>query len=266
MARLEGRALEHELSGDRRYGGRAVRMKTKHGFQWDKSRAAAIARSTMKPLAKQFTSSLEQHDFRVLKADCPAKCAGNKKAKPISVDLVLREQSSGQMTICETKWSRDGAQRALMKAESEMGKLRSLIAGSRPTWLTKDGRLDGELELPCKLAAFGLGPTDWRCNFEGRSFGGALGQAPVKRKRARGDEESARDPEKRAASRALAEAKRKGQRSRRQSVKRRPSGASNWAPNRCAGCAYKDGKKQAKNGVGTHMVFGFQLQYVYCKI
>lgn len=236
---MEGRALEHELAKDCRFDGRAVRMKIKGHFKWVKSRDAAIARSTMKPLAIQFTSSLEEHNFQVLKADCPAK-SRDKGAQPKSVDLVLRERGSEQMVICEVKWSRKGAQQALLAAASDVEELKQLIAGTCPTWLTKSGRLGRELEQPCKVAAFGLGPTTWRCNFEDKCFGGALGQVPEEKKRARGDEESARDPVKRAASRALAEAKRKGRRSRRQAVKRRPSGASNWAANRCCGCAYKE--------------------------
>ena len=137
--------------------------------------------------------------------------------------------------ILSSARSRDGAQKALQKAEQDAKKLHGLLAGKSPKWVC-GGRLGRDLPS-CKVAALGVGFTSWKCNIGARLREGKLSDEPVVRKRASGSDRN-RDPAKRAASRAAAEAKRKGVRKRPQSLKRRPSGK--WHDYQCSGCAYKD--------------------------
>ena len=103
QSQLEGRALEHELAKDTRYGGRAVRMKGPGGFYWNTSQAAACARATMKPLAKKLVAGLCQQGLTLTKADVQARCPNSPKT--IAIDAVLMDNASNRMILAEVKWS-----------------------------------------------------------------------------------------------------------------------------------------------------------------
>lgn len=193
----------------------------------------------MRLVAQQFLDGVAEHGLRLVKADCQARCSG-KDTPTTAIDAAFEQDESDELVLSELKWSQSGAQTALDKAEADLEKLRLLLAGPKPKWLLKGGGLGRPLPLPCQLAAFGLGPTTWKCRWQGALLQGSLGTAPPRSKRRSGGE-TGRDPGKRAISRARVEAKRAGKRKRSQPqrVMHRPSGAPNWPKHSCAGCAYK---------------------------
>jgi len=133
--------------------------------------------------------------------------------------------------------SRGGAQKALQKAEKDVSKLHGLLAGRSPKWVC--GERLGRALPTCQVAAVGVGFTSWKCSIGASLREGKLSDELVVRKRASGSDRN-RDPAKRAASRAAAEAKRNGIRKRLQTLKRRPSGRpGKWRDYQCCGCAYK---------------------------
>ena len=125
-ARLEGRALEHELAKQR---GLAIRMFDGVANEWVLVQGAEAReiRLEMRARAKELTAALAAEGLLVQAADRPVVVGGVRK----SVDLRVWSTADGAEALVEVKWSRGLLSQALLKAEESLPWLKQACGEGR---------------------------------------------------------------------------------------------------------------------------------------
>ena len=154
--RLEGRALEHALAGDK---GPFVRMFDVATGKWVvvKTEVAKTARRYMAGRAKELLQQLCEKGFFCSSADVPvtlhAQDAGTH-GKQISVDVHLWCQGKGEHALVEVKWGRRDFKKVQAKAKGCIPKLKA--ASLRGRWSRSDRRIAASL-----VGALSVSPSTW---------------------------------------------------------------------------------------------------------
>jgi hypothetical protein len=144
-ARLEGRALEHALAGDR---GSSVRMYDERAKRWVQVRTlvAKAAMLYMRCRAKVLVAQLLERGFACKSADVPAtlhKQDAGKYGKSISVDLRLHCKAKAGGALVEVKWTRGRKADAVRRVRGCIPKLKA--ASLRGRWNGSDRRISAAL-------------------------------------------------------------------------------------------------------------------------
>ena len=100
--RLEGRALEHALSGSRSHG---IRMCSPQGtWQVLATNSARVIKREMKARAKILLHELDEQGFSKVGADAPVRPRGTFDRLK-SIDLILRSRALKEDALIEVKWT-----------------------------------------------------------------------------------------------------------------------------------------------------------------
>jgi len=151
-ARLEGRALEHTLAGDRCVG---IRMKDSSG-RWHlvNTPQSREIRREMKSRVESLLAELIEQGFTKLSADSPARLGGDH-LEPQSVDLVLRGDALEETALLEVKWTRQSMRVAHNQGVLKLPVLKQCCIGGR--WLRS------RKEIKAKLyGVLVVGPSRWQ--------------------------------------------------------------------------------------------------------
>ena len=150
-ARLEGRALEDTLAGDRSH---RIRMKDDRTrvFRWVGGVEAAEIRKYMAARFSQVKEEMAQHGLTIQDGDCPVRIKGARR----SVDARLWSSFHGANALVEAKWTRGLARDAMAEGEKSLPMLRD--ACSEGVWLRSRAKVKASV-----VGVLVVKPSSWRC-------------------------------------------------------------------------------------------------------
>jgi hypothetical protein len=147
--RLEGRALEHALAGDRRT---SIRMYDERSGEWVSvaTQVAKTALTQMRRRSKDLVQQLQERGF---------VCSGGDKAVTVdgstmSVDLYMQCASRGGWALVEVKWGRKDFKACVRRAKGCIPKLKA--AAARGRWLSSRKVVAASI-----VGALAVSPETW---------------------------------------------------------------------------------------------------------
>lgn len=154
VPRLEGRALEHAMSG---FGGHAVRMCDDED-NWVKvaDSRAKLAMACMKKRAATLKEELKSAGLAVQGADRSVRVNGTT----VSVDLRVWVKEHNTEALLEMKWTRQSLDVALFSGLKKLETLKQATADGK--WLQINGK-PGKTVRAAGVGVLAVGPRAWKC-------------------------------------------------------------------------------------------------------
>jgi len=155
VPRLEGRALEHAMSG---FGGHSIRMYDDEAQTWVKVAdiRAKLAMACMQKRAATLRDELKSAGLAVQGADRSVRVNGTT----VSVDLRVWVKERSMEALLEMKWTRQSLDVALSAGLKKVETLKQASVDGK--WLQSNGK-PGKTVRAAAVGVLAVGPRAWKC-------------------------------------------------------------------------------------------------------